>query len=105
MIELLLLIGAFVLLVLFFKVVAAILIWPLKALFWVLGGLFTLILLPFQIVGGLLLAVLLMPVLLAGFVLVVGVGAPLLAVLGVGVVILAVVGTLALLGGLLLGGC
>jgi hypothetical protein len=99
------LVGGLLLLALFFKVTLAVLFWPLKAVFWVLGGLFSLILLPFQFLGGLLFAVLFLPLLLLGMVLVVGLGAPLLVILGVALALWIVGGVLAILGGLLFGGC
>lgn len=108
MIELALLIGllaGLLLLGLFFKVVFAILLWPLKAVFWVLGGLFHLILLPFQFLGGLLFAVLFLPLVLLGGLLLLGVGAPLLAILGIALAFWVVGGLLAIVGGLLFGGC
>ncbi|MBZ0267907.1 hypothetical protein K8I85_07115 [bacterium] len=99
------LLGGLLLLAFFFKVVLAIVFWPLKALFWVLGGLLTLVLLPFQFLGGLLFAVLFLPLLALGLVVMVGVGAPLLAILGIALAVWVVGGLVAIVGGLLLGGC
>ena len=95
--------GGLVLLALFFKVVFAIVLWPLKALFWVLGGILALILLPFQFLGGILFALVILPLMLVGMVLLLGVGVPILAILGVALAIWIVGGMLAILGGLLLG--
>jgi hypothetical protein len=99
------LLGALLLMALFFKIVFAILFWPIKAVFWILGGILQLILLPFQLVGGILFAILFLPLLLLGTVFLFGIGVPLLAVLGLGLAVWIVGGILALLGGLLLGGC
>jgi len=109
MIELALLLGLLggllLLAVFFFKVTMAIVFWPLKAVFWILGGLLTLVLLPFQFLGGLLFALLFLPLLVLGIVVTIGVGAPLLAILAFAVAIFVVGGLLAILGGLLFGGC
>jgi hypothetical protein len=97
--------GALLLMAVFFKIVFAILVWPLKVTFLVVAGIFQLILLPFQFLGGIVFAILFLPLLLLGTVLLVGVGVPLLAILGIGLAVWIVGGILALLGGLLFGGC
>lgn len=108
MIELALILGliaAAFLFVVFFKVAVAIIIWPIQAVFWLLGGLFKLILLPFQFVGGILFAVLVLPLIVLGVVLACGVGIPLLAILGVALALWIVGSVLALIGSLFLGWC
>ena len=99
------LLGALILTVVFFKIVFAILLWPLKLLFFLAAGVLQLILLPFQFVGGILLAVLFLPLLLLGTVFFVGIGVPLLVILGIGLAVWIIGGLLALLGGVLFGGC
>lgn len=98
------LLGVLLLMALFFKVVFAVLVWPLKAVFWILAGIVQLVFLPFQIVGGILFAILTLPLLLLGAVFLVGVGVPLLAILGLVLAVGIIGGILAILGGLL-GGC
>ena len=61
-----------------FKLTFAVLLLPFTALFWVLGGLFKLVVLPFKLVGGILLALMLVPVLLIGMPILLSLGLPLL---------------------------
>lgn len=75
------------------KVVFTVLLWPFKTLFWLLGGLFSLIVLPFQLLGGLLMLLVLVPLAIAAVPLVLGIGIPLILV---GVVLLPVLLVVAL---------
>lgn len=85
------------------KLLFSILLLPFKAVFWVLGALFQLVLLPFQILGGLLLALLFVPLVLIGLPVLLGVGLPLLVIgLLFGGVLLAGA-ALCALGGLIFG--
>ena len=97
------LVAVLVLVLLFFKVLFALLLWPFRVAFWLIGALIALVLLPFQLVGGALLLVLLVPAVLVGLPLLLVVGVPLLivggALLGVGLL----VGGIAAVGGLILG--
>ena len=87
-----------VLVVVFFKIVLAILAWPFQLLFWLLGGILQLILLPFQLLGIALLMVVLVAGLLIGVPFLLAVGVPLLVLAGLLLPILLVVGGLVLLG-------
>ena len=73
------------------KLVFAILGGLFHGAFWVVGGVFKLILLPFQLLGGLVLAVILLPLLLVAVPLLVAVGVPLL-VAGTGLLCLLLFG-------------
>lgn len=86
-----------VLVAVFFKVVFAILVWPLRALFWLLGGLFHLILLPFQLLGIAMLAIVAVPMLLIGLPIVLAMGIPVLLLAALLVPLLLLVGGLAVL--------
>jgi len=99
------LLGGLLLMALFFKVVFAILLWPFKLVFWILAGVFQLVLLPFQFLGGILFVILFLPLLLLGGVVLLGVGVPLLAILGLGLAVWIIGGILAIVGGAFFGGC
>lgn len=88
-----------------FKVALVVLLWPIKALFWLIGGLFKLILLPFQFVGGIVFAMIFLPLLAIALCLAVGLGAPLLALLAIAIVLWVVGAVLSLVGSLLFGWC
>ena len=92
-----------VLLVIFFRIVFAILAWPFQALFWLLGGIVHLILLPFQLLGIALLMVVIVPVVLIGVPILVAVGIPLLLLAGLLLPVLLILGGLALFGRLFAG--
>lgn len=82
------------------KVVLAILAGLVSGAFWFVGGIFRLVLLPFQLLGGLVLAVILLPLLLVTIPVLVAVGVPLL-VAGTGLLCLLALGmVLAVLAGL-----
>ena len=85
------------------KVALAILLLPFKVLFWALAGVFKLILLPFQFLGGLILAVILLPLLLLAIPLLLGIGLPLLVIFGILLTFWIVGGILALVGSVLCG--
>lgn len=88
-----------VLVVVFFKIVLALLVWPFRALFWILGGLF----LPFQLLGIAMLALVVVPVLLIGLPILLGIGVPVLLLAGLLFPLLLVVGGLLVLGRLFAG--
>ena len=95
------LLSGVVLVALFAKVAFGILCWPFKALFWILGGLFALLLLPFQLLGAVILAVIAIPLVVLGLVLAVGVALPVLLVVGAVVMVALVLGGIAAVGALL----
>ncbi len=88
----------------FLEFVFLLLLWPLKLAFALVAGLFKLILLPFQIVGGLLFAVIVLPLLILGIIAAVTVGLPVVLILGVVLFVWIVGSLLACIGGALLGG-
>ena len=85
------------------KFVLTLLLLPLKAAFWLLGALFQLVLLPFQIIGGLLLALLFVPLLLIGLPILLGIGLPLLVIGGLFGGLLLIGAAFCALGGLIFG--
>jgi hypothetical protein len=87
------------------KVAFAILFFPIAAFFWLVGGALKILFLPFQLLGGLILALVLLPLLLIGLPLLIGVGVP-LALAAIALVGLWIVGSVfCLVGGLLFGWC
>lgn len=97
--------AALFLLGVFFKLIVAVLIWPLKAVFWLAAGLLKLILLPFQFIGGIVFAVLVLPLIVLGVVMALGVGVPLLLIFGIALMLWIVGSVLALIGSVFLGWC
>ena len=81
-------IAGIVLLVVALKLVFAIVGGILHATFWLLGGLFKLVLLPFQIVGGLLLGLAVLVLAAVALPIMLAVGVPLLLVAGVACLLL-----------------
>jgi len=90
---------AFVVVGVLFKVLFALILLPLTILAWVFSGLFKLVAIPFHIAGWVLGALLIVPLLA----LVVGLGAPLLAVVAVGFAIMFVVCVIVWMSSLFLG--
>jgi hypothetical protein len=81
MFELLVLAGVIGLLIvgaLFFRLILKIVFFPFTILFWVLAGMFQLLLLPFKVVGGLIVLLIFLPLALVGLPLLLGFGIPLL---------------------------
>jgi hypothetical protein len=81
MFELLVLAGLIGLLIvgaLFCRLLLKIIFFPFVALFWVLGGIFGLLILPFKILGGLVVFLIVLPLALVGLPLLLGLGLPIL---------------------------
>lgn len=94
MIEILTLLGLFfgiVLLAVAAKLVFGAIAVLFHGVFWIVGGLFKLILLPFQLIGGLVLAAIMLPLLILAVPVLLAVGVPLLLV-GAGLTCLLVLG-------------
>jgi hypothetical protein len=107
MIEILVLLGLIfgvILLAAAAKLVFALVAGLLHGVFWIVGGLFKLILLPFQLLGGLVLAALLLPLLLVAVPVLLAVGVPLLLV-GAGFTCLLALGLVVAVFAGLLGWC
>ena len=90
-----------VVLVVFFKIIFAIVVWPFRLLFWILGGLFSLLLLPFQLLGVAMLGLLLLPMLILGLPLLLVVGIPVIVIAAIALPLILVGGGLLLVGKLL----
>jgi hypothetical protein len=73
-----LVVGLLIVGALFFRLILKILFFPFTVLFWVLGGIFQLLLLPFKILGGLVVLLVFLPLALVGLPLLLGLGIPLL---------------------------
>lgn len=98
------LLAGLVLFVLFAKICFAILVWPFKFLFFLIGAFFTLLFLPFQLLGGLLLLLLILPLLGLGLAIALTIGIPVLLFFGGMLLLVALfVGGALLVGGLLFG--
>jgi hypothetical protein len=108
MLELLILAGVLLALAVFAGIarfLIAVLLLPFKIVFFLIGAAFHLVLLPFQILGGLILALIFLPLLVIGLPLLLGLGVPLLLLAG-GLGILFLAGAVCCaLGGLFFGGC
>ncbi len=108
MLELLIVAGGLLALVAFAGIARflfAVLLLPFKLLFFALGAIVQLVLLPFQILGGAILLLVFLPLLLIGLPVLLGLGLPLLVLAG-GLGVLFLIGAgLCALGSVLFGWC
>lgn len=95
------LVAGLAVLAVFFRIIFAIVTWPFRLLFWILGGLFSLLLLPFQLLGAALFVILLLPALLIGLPILLVVGVPVLVIGAIALPLILVAGGLLLVKSLL----